>query len=99
MKLDQPDWGPGSNAIAFGAELPNQGLRLHLILNAYWERLCFELPSPTNGTVWRRWIDTALDPPDEIVDWQLSPPVFDPAYNTGPRSVVVLFAGLDGDAC
>jgi glycogen operon protein len=97
VMLDQPDWSPTSHAIALGANLPNQRLRLHLILNAYWQPLQFELPQPSQGAVWRRWIDTALDPPNEIVDWQSSPLISDRAYNAGPRSVVVLFANLEED--
>jgi glycogen operon protein len=95
VKLDQPDWSTTSRVVAFGAELPNQRLRLHMILNAYWERLPFELPHPGPGTVWRRWIDTALDPPNDIVDWQSSPPISDPPYNAGPWSVAVLFTDLE----
>ena len=91
VKLGQPDWGPDSHSLAFGAELALQGLRLHLILNAYWEPLEFELPPAGDGD-WRRWIDTALEPPHEIVDWQAALPVPGQTYRAGPRSVVVLFA-------
>ena len=43
---------------------------MHIILNAYWEPLDFELPILKNGREnWRRWIDTALDPPHEICEW------------------------------
>ena len=97
VKLHQPDWSPSSHAIALGAELPNQQLRLHWILNAYWEALDFELPDSAGGPPWRRWIDTALDPPHEIVDWRMALPVSTPVYHAGPRSVVVLFADLEDD--
>src|SRR5262249_6740962 len=30
VKLDQPDWGPSSHSLAFGAELERLGLGLHL---------------------------------------------------------------------
>jgi len=94
-KLEQPDWNPGSHSLAFSAELPLQGLRLHLILNAYWGPLEFELPPlRESGDTWRRWIDTALDPPREIIEWDASPPVPGRTYTAGPRSVVVLVAGL-----
>jgi isoamylase len=96
--LNQPDWSHSSHSLAFGAELRKQGLRLHLVLNAYWEPLEFDLPlapGPTN--VWRRWIDTALDPPDEIVDWQAAQPVPGKTYYAGSRSVVVLVAGIGFD--
>jgi glycogen operon protein len=97
VRLDQPDWSHYSRSVAFGAEVPEQGFRFHLILNAYWEPLDFELPPAADDRhAWRRWIDTALDPPQEIVDWQTAPPITDRTYNAGPRSVVVLVAGLGG---
>jgi glycogen operon protein len=95
VKLGEPDWSASSHSLAFGADLPGQGLRLHLILNAYWERLDFELPRTGNRAAWRRWIDTAMAPPHEIVEWQAAPYVAGSTYTAGPRSVVVLFAGLE----
>jgi glycogen operon protein len=64
---------------------------LHLILNAYWEAIDFELPSVEGGGRWRRWIDTALDSPQDIVPWKTSPSVPGFTYRAEPRSVVVLF--------
>jgi glycogen operon protein len=94
VKLGQPDWSPWSHALAFGGELREQGLFLHLILNAYWEPLDFELPFVHDGgDAWRRWIDTALDTPFDIVELQTAPPVPGRTYRAGPRSVVVLTAG------
>jgi glycogen operon protein len=98
VKVGQPDWGPQSHSLAIGLELPDYGLRLHLILNAYWESLEFELPPavpPRN--VWRRWIDTALAPPDDITDWQSPPPIAGGAYVAAPRSVVALLSSLEVD--
>ena len=93
VNLGQPDWGPNSHCVAFGAELRQEGLRLHLIFNAFWEPLDFELPPLSgHGDCWRLWIDTALDPPREIVEWQAAQPVSGPAYRAGPRSVVALIA-------
>ncbi|HEY7335417.1 MAG TPA: glycogen debranching protein GlgX [Bryobacteraceae bacterium] len=94
VKLLQPDWGPQSHSIAFGAELIEEGLRFHLILNAYWEPLDFELPPGSPADPWRRWIDTTLDPPDEIVEWKAASPVYTQSYHAGPQSVVVLIGGL-----
>ncbi len=95
VKLGHPDWTPGSNSVALSAELP-EGLRLHVIFNAFWKPLNFELPPLIDSRdTWRRWIDTALPPPREIVEWQAAPPVPCSAYQTEPRSVVVLIAGVD----
>jgi glycogen operon protein len=94
VKLDQPDWGHHSHSVAWGVDLPEQRLRFHMIFNAYWEPLNFDLPPVTNGAGWRRWIDTALDPPHEIVEWQVALQVPGLTYEVGSRSVVVLIADL-----
>jgi isoamylase len=91
-RLDQPDWGDHSHSIAFSAEMPKQNAYAHFIFNAYWESLSFELPHTQNGQRWRRWIDTSLPAPQEIVPWQESPVVDEQRYQAGPRSVVVLWA-------
>jgi isoamylase len=100
VKLNQPDWSPDSHSLAISAELKNEGRLLHLILNAYWEALDFELPIVRNGTGnWRRWIDTALDPPHEICDWNIAVPVPGGRYRAGPRSLVVLIADEEVNGC
>jgi isoamylase len=91
VKLYQPDWGDGSHSVAFGAELQREGLLFHFILNAYWEPLEFELPKLEDGQRWRRWIDTAVDSPDDVVPWQTAPTVSGDTYRAESRSVVMLF--------
>jgi isoamylase len=93
-KLNQPDWSTWSHSVAFSFELKKEEQLLHLILNAYWEPLEFELPfvSGESGSGWRRWIDTALDSPHDIVEWQSAPPFTGKTYRAGPRSIVVLYA-------
>ena len=94
VKLGQPDWSKSSHSLAFSVEAPKEKLLFHLILNAFWEPLDFELPpaGDRGQDSWRRWIDTSLDSPDDIVEWESAWPVPGSTYRTGPRSVVVLFA-------
>jgi len=97
VKLHQPDWSPDSHSIAFTAQFRKEGLLAHFILNAYWEPLEFELP-PLNegsGDGWCRWIDTALDSPQDIVPWQTAPSLPGHTYRAEARSVVVLFARVE----
>jgi glycogen operon protein len=49
VKLEQPDWSQCSHSLALNAELRRERLRFHLILNAYWELLEFELPKVSDG--------------------------------------------------
>jgi glycogen operon protein len=95
VKLFQPDWGDQSRSVAFGAELRAEGIRFHLILNAYWKPLEFELPKLDAGDTWRRWIDTALESPDDIVPWRTAPAFANEQYHAQARSFVMLYAGGD----
>jgi len=96
VKLDQPDWSSRSRSIAFSAELRNEKSLVYFIFNAYWQPLTFELPAVSGS--WRRWIDTYLATPQDIVPWLESPPVSDTAYQVGPRSVVSLWARSGDEA-
>src|SRR5215467_11799376 len=96
VKLGQPDWSPWSHSLAFGAYLPKEKLIFHMILNAYWEPLEFELPplGTLGGGPWRRWIDTALDSPHDIVEWKEAQSISPQPYRAGSRSVAVLLVGV-----
>jgi len=54
------------------------------------------LPPVGSGSpgLWRRWIDTSLEAPYDIVPWRMAPlvPVF--TYRAEARSVVVLYRDL-----
>ncbi len=96
VKLNQPDWSSHSHCLAFSIELQREKMFMHSILNAYWEPLDFELPPVGDkGNLWRRWIDTALDSPNDIVEWRTSPGVPGFTYRAEARSVVILFAYLE----
>jgi isoamylase len=94
VKLGQPDWSFSSHSLALNAEASDKSLMLHFILNAFWEPLEFELPQVggVGADSWLRWIDTTLDSPRDICDWELAEPVSGRMYRAGPRSVAVLFA-------
>jgi len=96
VKLNQADWADYSHSIALRVQLKKEAVLVYFIFNAYWEPLEFELP-PTakdGGQFWRRWIDTFLEPPEDIVPWQNAPFLTQRTYRAGPRSVVVLWASL-----
>ena len=97
VRLYEPDWSDASHSIAFTSRLPWRRMAFHAIFNAYWEPLDFELPPLAGHTdhQWRRWIDTFLDAPHDIVEWNDAPGIDGPIYRAAPRSVVVLFAPID----
>jgi glycogen operon protein len=95
VKVGQPDWRTCSHSIALTVEMRDEGVTLHLIANAYWEALDFELPQIGRpGISWRRWINTGLPSPQDIVRWEAAPLVDGTAMRAEPRSVIVFFAEL-----
>jgi isoamylase len=96
VKPLQPDWSDNSHSVALGGALKAEGFRFHLILNAFWEPLTFELPKPEGGGWWKRWIDTGRDSPNDIVHWKSAEAVSGDTYRVEARSVVMLFADGNG---
>jgi Isoamylase 1-3, C-terminal len=98
VRVGHPDWSNHSRSLALSLESKNGNLRFHAVFNAYWEPPDFELPliDGEDGDSWRRWIDTTLESPIDIVEWQKAPPVEGRTYRAGPRSVVVLLANSGG---
>ncbi len=94
-KLEQPDWGHLSRSVAFTAETEQRWY--HLIFNAYWEPISFEIPKPPpHFTSWRRIIDTDRESPGDISDGETLTNI--EHYDVQPRSVVVLNANSKADA-
>jgi glycogen operon protein len=91
VKLDEPDWGNDSHSLAFTVR--GVGERFHIILNAYWEAMEFELPTPPRGSEgWRRIVDTTLEAPQDFCERAEAPIINASSYLAQPRSVVVLAA-------
>jgi glycogen operon protein len=94
VELNRPDWGHQSHSVALSVELQREGVLAYFIFNAYWEPLDFQLPhiDEKEASAWRRWIDTFLDSPHDIVPWQGALLVPGKTYRAGPHSVVVLWS-------
>jgi isoamylase len=96
IRLNEPDPSPESHSLAVTVRDIERADLLHVMFNAYWEPLVFELPSLDPRRPWRRWIDTDRDAPDDVHDWTLAPFVEGPAYAVQPRSLVTLVAESAG---
>ncbi len=98
VKLHQPDWSPTSHSLAATAFSLTGARVFHLICNAYWEALSFELPRLPEGFTggWQRLLDTSSPSPRDICGEGEAVPVEEPAYLAQPRSVVLLFSTLQG---
>jgi glycogen operon protein len=100
VQLGKPDWADYSRSVAFSVRSHRRQIPfwLHVMFNAYWEALDFELaPAPAAAVAgWQRWIDTSLEPPEDIMDAAAAPVVPGTQYRVACRSVVALFVRTDG---
>jgi glycogen operon protein len=99
VRLHEPDLNPWSHSLAVTVRPRLRAVSFHVMTNAYWQPLTFDLPRPGPGVhdCWRRWIDTSRDAPDDVCDGPVAPAVESPSYMVQARALVVLFA-LSGDA-
>jgi isoamylase len=93
VKLNSPDWSHESHTLAATVRLLGYPLLMHIIVNAYWRALEFELPllDPAQES-WRRCVDTYLDPPDDICGLTNARKVEGSTCLVQPRSMVLLLA-------
>ena len=88
IRAGHPDWTPGSHSLAWTLE----GCKVHVIANAWWRELEFELPQLPVKLRWHRLLDTSLAAPQDIVPLDQAPEVTGRTYEAGWHSVVVLKA-------
>lgn len=100
VKLYQPDWSDASHTLSFTGRGMG-GRYFHIILNAYWEPLTFEIPPPPPATSgWRRVVDTALAAPEDFCEREQAPILHAPdgsvagglTYQVAARSIIMLVA-------
>lgn len=96
VAVGQPDWSESSRSLAVTIRSIGNRFLVHLMVNAFWEALCFELPPAAGSTTpWRCWINTARSSPDDIQDWASAPGLTTTHQRVEPRSLVAVFALLD----
>lgn len=90
VRLGQPDWSEDSHALAFSLRHYEADEYLHVMINAYWQPLPFELPLLGHGDRWHRILDTALPPPQDFQPLAKATPIFSKTYRLETRSIAVL---------
>jgi isoamylase len=93
VNVNEPDLSAESHSLAVTVRGPGGAALFHVMFNAYWEPLTFELPrlTPPVHERWRRWIDTYRDAPEDIRD-DLGAVVEGSHYTVQARSLAVLVA-------
>jgi isoamylase len=92
VHLWAPDLSADSHSLAATAYLENEG-GFHLMINAYWESLCFSLPAVPDGCgPWRRLIDTFQDARSDFPE-QEAETQHPTTYTVQSRSIVLMTTG------
>jgi isoamylase len=92
VKLGQPNWSNESHSIAFSLRHPQAKEYLHIMLNAYWGDLEFELPLLGERECWHRVVDTALSLTEAFCELDVTSPHKANNYLVEARSCVILIA-------
>jgi glycogen operon protein len=89
MHLWTPDLSVDSHSLA-ATGYRETGGGFHLMVNAYWDPLCFSLPSAPEGCgQWHRLIDTFQDSPSDFLE-QAAETKHSSTYTVQPRSIVLM---------
>lgn len=89
--VGKPDWTPSSHSLAWTLEGERHEDRVHIMANAWWRPLSFELPPLPVNLQWHKVIDTAqLSPADIVEDLADAPAVTSSALDLSWHSVVAL---------
>ncbi len=94
VRAGQPDWGDDSHSIALTAWSQSGRFAIHLMVNAWREALTFQLPPAPDvpGSCWRRWLDTSLAAPDDIVALVEAPVIEGGSYHLPPYTLAAMAA-------
>lgn len=95
LQLGQPDWSENSRVLAFTLRYPEAKEQIHIMLNAHWDVLMFELPSLNSHERWHRIVDTAATSPRDFCYPEESPTFDGSLYPVSSHSSVVLMS-LEG---
>ncbi|MDW7695592.1 glycogen debranching protein GlgX [Flammeovirgaceae bacterium SG7u.111] len=90
VKCGKPDWGKNSHSIALTLHKKKKDPIIHVMFNAYWEDLYFELPVMHDKPKWRRVIDTSLPSPEDYCEYEKGIEINKAVYKVQSRSIVVV---------
>jgi glycogen operon protein len=91
-QLYQPDWGDASRSLAFELYNTASGEHAHIMINAYWDAINFELPPRRFDGHWHRIVDTSLPSPEDFADPAIPLDNNHKSYTVKGRSIAILLA-------
>ena len=90
-ELKNPDWSENSKSLAFTLFHPEANEIIHVIVNAFWKNLKFQIPT-LKGKKWHKIVDTSATSPNDFFDLGKGETVQRTKINVSDRSIMVLMA-------
>ncbi len=95
VRNNHPDWSHHSHTLSYTLKNSKYKQRMHIMVNAYWEHLQFEIPKPKGNRPWHRILNTAVPSPNDILSFEEAPVIRGGKVYVNARSIVVLMAGSE----
>ena len=93
VRNNHPDWSHHSHTLSYTLRNSTYDYQMHVMVNAYWEHLNFQIPKPKGGKPWKRIINTAENSPKDILAFDDAPFIHGGSIYVNARSIVVLVDG------
>lgn len=87
VNLNSPDMSYNSHSLAI--ELESDSYCLYIAINAFWEKLVFELPDKKE---WKCLVDTSQVSPQDIVEEENAKIITESQYTVKSRSLIILIS-------
>jgi isoamylase len=91
VELDRPDWSKNSRSLGFTLYHPKAGECIHVMVNAYWDTLKFQIPKLVHQN-WYKVVDTSAKSPYDFCKPGLGEKINQSALKVMDRSIIVLMA-------
>jgi isoamylase len=91
VKLNRPDWSKNSHSLAFTLFHPKAKEIIHVMVNAYWEYLNFQIPSIQEQN-WYKVVDTSEISPNDFCKPGTGDLINKKSIKVCDRSIIILMA-------
>lgn len=91
VALNKPDWSKNSHSLAFTLFHPETNEVIHVMVNAYWKSLKFQIPG-LKDKKWCKIIDTSVAAPEDFCEAGKGKIIDRKKINVMDRSIIVLKA-------
>ena len=91
VELNKPDWSDNSHSLAFTLFHPEAKETIHVVVNAFWKNLKYQIPK-LKGKKWHKVVDTSALAPNDFFEFGKGEIVEKKLITVKDRTIIVLVA-------